>query len=289
MLVAQADPQAEVWETSSWEPARAYFGRSNPASCRGREGEAQFAVLGLIGDGLLAVFEHLDVSVPSHVVDAVAHIVSQQAVQAFDPHRLGRLADEVEELHGPERLVGLGGVGYGVELRGRNGNGAATKAGALVVRGRAVELPRSRHLPLQRSGRVQVIEQDFVAALRALPLHLDEAAAAFGLAGVRTAAGMEDLDLRARVAARAAQFEPLASVVKLTCRLNGDAGRDVGMAAEDGPTYRDAVARAVHRGTWEAGCLGRPEAAEHARDAGDGASRRLAENFVVGVVRPSGC
>ncbi len=145
------------------------------------------------------------------------------------------------------------------------------------------------HLPLQRPGRVQVVEQDFVAALRALPLHLDEAAAALGLAGVRAAAGVEDLDLRACVAARAAQFESLAGVVKLTRRLSGDAGRDVRVAAEDGPAYRDAVARAVHRRAWEAGCLGRPEAPEHARDAGDGAGGRLAEDFVVGVVRPSGC
>lgn len=74
-------------------------------------------------------------------------------------------------------------------------------------------------------------------------------------------------------------------MVKLARCLGGDAGRDVGVPAEDGPAYRDAVARAVHRRAREAGRLGRPEAPEHARDAGDGAGGRVAEDLVVGLVR----
>src|SRR6185369_15626698 len=186
------------------------------------------------------MFEHLDVSLPGYVVDAVAHLVSQQASQALDPLRRGRLSDEVEKFHGTERLIGLVGVGNRVKLRGRDRSGASTAPRVLVVRRCAVELPPRSQLPLQRSRRIQVVGQSLVAALRALPLHLNETAAALGLACVRAAAGVEDLDLRARVAA-VAQLESLAGVVQLTYRPGGDAICDVGIAAEDGPAYRDAI------------------------------------------------
>ncbi len=130
-----------------------------------------------------------------------------------------------------------------------------------------------------------MIEQDLVAAVRALPLNLDEAAAALCLTRVRAAAGVKDRHLRARVAPAAAQAEPLAGMIHLPRRLGGDAGRDVGVTAEDGPADRDAVAGAVHRGAGETGRLGRPEAAEHARDAGYRAGGRLAEDLIVVLSR----